>query len=397
MSTRLLNNNRVFYGVQAIGFAPFSGAGVAESTLQSGFLTASGVQSVGIDTSFNIEQVFQLGQLDIYANVENIPNVEVTVEKILDGTSLLQHLATPLTGQGSELISRYSNQRCDVAFNVYRDVLSSASGTQGNVHQCYMSGMYVSSINFNLPTDGNLTESITLVGNSKNWVQGSRIPAGIMGFRPSQPATSVPPLSGLVMRRQNVIFGTGTTSNDTFVSYLPKEIPGIDSTGFNRVYDASTLATGVYQGFGAHVSSIQISADLGRTELFELGRRGPYHRYLDFPIEVTCAIEVVDTQGDSIIAREDIGSNLSDQKIYIIIDDGTVIDLGSKNRLTSVSNSGGDTGGGNRTSTYNYSNFNAFTVTRRAGAGISLTGGSGKPDPALADDQNPFEFGELPD
>ena len=395
MSTRLLNNNRVFYGVQAIGFAPFSGVGVAANTLQSGFLMASGVQSVGIDTSFNIEQLFQLGQLDIYANVENIPNVEVTVEKVLDGTSLLQHLATPLTGQGSELISRYSNQRCDVAFNVYRDVLSSASGTDGNVHQCYMSGMYVSSINFNLPTDGNLTESITLVGNSKNWVQGSRISTGIMGFRPSQSATSAPPLSGLVMRRQNVIFGTGTTSTDTSISYLPKEIPGIDSTGFNRVYDASTLATGVYQGFGAHVSSIQISADLGRTELFELGRRGPYHRYLDFPIEVTCAIEIVDTQGDSIIARDDVGSNLSDQKIFIVIDDGTVIDLGSKNRLTSVSNSGGDTGGGNRTTTYNYSNFNALTVTRRAGAVLGLTGGgSGKPDPALAEDQNPFEFGE---
>lgn len=394
MSTRLLNNNRVFYGVQAIGFAPFSGVGTLESTLQSGFLMASGVQSVGIDTSFNVEQVFQLGQLDIYANIENIPNVEVTVEKVLDGTSLLQHLATPLTGQGSELINRYSNQRCDVAFNVYKDVFASASGTLGNVHQCYMSGMYVSSINFNLPTDGNLTESITLVGNSKNWVQGNRIPANsIMGFRPNQGATSNPPLSGLVMRRQNVVFGTGTSSSDTSISYLPKEIPGIDSTGFNRVYDASTLATGVYQGFGAHVTSIQVSADLGRTELFELGRRGPYHRYLDFPIEVTCAIEVVDTQGDSVVAREDVG-NLSDQRIYIIIDDGTVIDLGSKNRLTSVSNSGGDTGGGNRTATYNYSNFNALTVTRRTGGVLGLTGGSGKADPAVASDNNPFLFGE---
>lgn len=387
MSTRLLNNNRLFYGVQAIGFAPFSGVGTPQSALQSGFLMASGVQSVGIDTSFNVEQVFQLGQLDIYANIENIPNVEVTVEKVLDGTSLLQHLATPLTGQGSELINRYSNQRCDVAFNVYRDVLSSASGTLGNVHQCYMSGMYISSINFNLPTDGNLTESVTLVGNSKNWVQGNNIPANnIMGFRPNQGATSSPPLSGLVMRRQNVVFGTGSSVSDTNFSYLPKEIPGIDSTGFNPT-------SSTFQGFGAHVTSIQISADLGRTELFELGRRGPYHRYLDFPIEVTCAIETIDTQGDTVVAREDVG-NLSDQKIYIIIDDGTVIDLGSKNRLTSVSNSGGDTGGGNRTTTYNYSNFNALTVTRRSGIGLGLTGDSGKADPAGASDNNPFLFGE---
>jgi len=398
MSTRLLNNNRLFYAIEAIGFAPFSGVGTAQATLQSGFLMASGVQSVGIDTSFNIEQVFQLGQLDIYANMENIPNVEVTVEKVLDGTSLLQHLATPLTGQGSELLSRYSNQRCDVAFNVYRDYLSSASGTTGNLHQCYMSGMYVSSINFNLPTDGNMTESITLVGNSKNWKNGSSVGNTIMDFKPAQAQSSSPPVSGLVMRRQNIVFGTGTTSSDTTISYLPKEIPGIDSTGFNRVYDASTLATGVYAGFGAHVQSIQISADLGRTELFELGRRGPYHRYLDFPIEVTCAIEVIDTQGDSIIAREESQSNLTDQRIYLVLEDGTTIDLGNKNRLTSVNNSGGDTGGGNRTATYNYSNFNALTVTRRAGSGVlGLSAGadaSGKADPASAADQNPFSFGE---
>jgi hypothetical protein len=397
MSTRLLNNNRLFYAIEAIGFAPFSGVGTTANTLQSGFLMASGVQSVGIDTSFNIEQVFQLGQLDIYANMENIPNVEVTVEKVLDGTSLLQHLATPLTGQGSELLSRYSNQRCDVAFNVYRDYLSSASGTAGNIHQCYMSGMYVSSINFNLPTDGNMTESITLVGNSKNWKNGATVGNTIMDFKPVQGQTSAPPLSGLVMRRQNVVFGTGTTASDTNVSYLPKEIPGIDATGFNRTYAASTLATGVYEGFGAHIQSIQISADLGRTELFELGRRGPYHRYLDFPIEVTCAIEIIDTQGDSIIAREESQSNLTDQRIYLVLEDGTTIDLGSKNRLTSVNNSGGDTGGGNRTATYNYSNFNALTVTRRAGSGVLGLGPAapGKADPANASDEDPFEFGEV--
>jgi hypothetical protein len=403
MSTRLLNNNRLFYAIEAIGFAPFSGVGTTQATLQSGFLMASGVQSVGIDTSFNIEQVFQLGQLDIYANMENIPNVEVTVEKVLDGTSLLQHLATPLTGQGSELLSRYSNQRCDVAFNVYRDYLSSASGGgalatgDANIHQCYMSGMYVSSINFNLPTDGNMTESITLVGNSKNWKAGAAVGTGIMDFRPKQSQSSAPPLSGLVMRRQNLVFGTGTTESDTNVSYLPKEIPGIDATGFNRTYALSTLATGVYAGFGAHVQSIQISADLGRTELFELGRRGPYHRYLDFPIEVTCAIEIIDTQGDSIIAREEAQSNLTDQRIYLVLEDGTNIDLGSKNRLTSVNNSGGDTGGGIRTATYNYSNFNALTVTRRAGSGVLGLGPAapGKADPANASDEDPFEFGDV--
>jgi len=39
-----------------------------------------------------------------------------------------------------------------------------------------------------------------------------------------------------------------------------------------------------------------------------------------------------------------------------------VINLGAKNKLSSVSYSGGDTGGGNATITYSYSNFNEMTV-----------------------------------
>ena len=41
---------------------------------------------------------------------------------------------------------------------------------------------------------------------------------------------------------------------------------------------------------------------------------------------------------------------------------GTILDLGVKNKLSSVSYSGGDTGGGNVTVSYSYSNFNVLTV-----------------------------------
>lgn len=72
MATRLNNNNRIHYGVTAVGMA---------ATGDTAFRAVSGVQSVGIDTSFDIEQVYQLGQLAIYQNVENIPNVELTDRK----------------------------------------------------------------------------------------------------------------------------------------------------------------------------------------------------------------------------------------------------------------------------------------------------------------------------
>jgi len=381
MATRINSNNRLHYGVAAVGMAA---TGAGES-----FRAVSGVQSVGIDTSFDIEQVYQLGQLGIYANIENIPNVEVTIERVMDGTALAQHLASPTSGSGPELFSRYSNSRCNVAVNFYRDILSNASGLTGDgVHQCFMSGMYVSSIGFNLGVDGNFTETVSLVGNSKNWVNTPTV------FLPSFGTITSPP-TGFISRRQHIIFGTGATPKDPAYSALPKVIPGIDSSGWNR-YNGTGLGGISLDGYGAHVQSIQISADLGRTELFELGKRGPYHRYLDFPIEVTCAIEVIDTQGDSIIAQTESTANTSDEAIYIVTSCGTIIDLSSKNRLTSVSSSGGDTGGGNRTVTYNFVNFNSLTVTRAGTTGQIGFAPSDDLDPGNATDENPFEDGWLP-
>jgi len=40
------------------------------------------------------------------------------------------------------------------------------------------------------------------------------------------------------------------------------------------------------QTFGSHVASLQ-TADLDMEEIYELGRREPYHRYVNFPVEVT--------------------------------------------------------------------------------------------------------------
>ena len=55
-------------------------------------------------------------------------------------------------------------------------------------------------------------------------------------------------------------------------------------------------------------------------------------------------------------------SNLTDQAIYVLLSDTTSFDLGSKNKLASVSYGGGSTGGENATCTYSYSTFNALTV-----------------------------------
>jgi hypothetical protein len=334
----MANNNRVHYAIHAVGFAP-------EGT--SGYLTASGVQSVGADKDFNIEQVFQLGQLDIYANIEDIPDVELTVEKILDGSALLQHLATQ-NATATTLASRYSTERTNVIINYYDDTQDNASGTP--LGQTVASGMFVSSINLTINTDDNSTESVTLVGNDKFWAGSGELGVGIFNFLPTFSEAGEPP--DVISRREHVVMAS---------SLWPNDIPGINMSNIN------TFSGGKH---AVHIQSVDISVDLGREELRELGQRGPYHRFIELPAEVTTTIEIIEQEhGDFVNAFSDV-ENTSDQPIKVALSDGFVADLGTRNRLTSVSSTGGETGGGNRTTTYSYQNFNRLTITHPADPAI---------------------------
>ena len=77
-------NNRIYYAIQQV----VMGKPTADD------VTVHGLQSVGITTNFNLEQVFEMGQLNIYQNVEGVPDIEVTLNKVLDGYPLLYTLAT---------------------------------------------------------------------------------------------------------------------------------------------------------------------------------------------------------------------------------------------------------------------------------------------------------------
>ena len=112
---------------------------------------------------------------------------------------------------------------------------------------------------------------------------------------------------------------------------------------------------------GMHLQSISVSTDFGQENIQELGRFGPYHRYATFPIEVTSEFEVIASSGD-LISVSGSHPNLENRTIIIKDTAGTVLSLGDKNKLSSVSYSGGDTGGGNSTVSYSYSNFNVLQV-----------------------------------
>lgn len=340
-------NKRIFYAVQQAGLAPDGTTGAGSFTQTH---TIKGLQSLGMNTRFNLEQVFEMGQLDIYQNIENLPDIEITLEKVLDGHPLIYHLATS-TATSATLQGR-SSAKAAFALSIFDDTQDMASGVP--ISEVYCSGVFVSSLNYNFPVDGNFTESVTLVGNNKVWRTSGYFFTGQFDGTGSETA---PLATEGVNRRQHMIFGSGAGATK-----LPGGVGGVDGingSGYN--IDSGT-------GFAAHVQSIRVQANLGRENMNELGRKGPYHRYVTFPVEVRCDIEVITTRGDMVEATEagvlGNGNNLSDKTIFIAVQEGTTIDLGSKNKLNSANYGNANAGGrgGNATVTYSYVTFNDLTV-----------------------------------
>lgn len=374
----LSNNARIFYACQAVALEPVKPDLTASSVAKD---ILHGVQSVGINTTFNLEQVFELGQIHIYENIEGVPDVEVTLEKVLDGYPLMYHLAsaaakddTSLTTNAAKtsLVAR-SKQRCNAALAIYPETVShigdGATGANETV-EVVMSGMYISSVGYTIPVDGNATESLTLVGNHKQWnatMAGSKFTQALARTLGSGVATnsymdsprSLQPgtFYGGVQRRENVAINQ---------SILPKSINGVlNNNSEGNGWDATKKTPRV------HIQNISISCDLNRESVQELGRKSPYTRYANFPVEVTCEIEAITGSGDFINALEEgayavntenYGNNTANETIFIRLHDGTTFDLGAKNRLSSVNYTGGDAGGGNVTTTYSYSTYNALNV-----------------------------------
>jgi hypothetical protein len=385
MAYPLNTNKRVFYATQAVAVGDIGATDVADSW-QAGdsalngngkIMIAHGLQSIGITTNFNLEQIFELGQLSLYENYEEVPDIEVTFEKVLDGYSLMYHLGTvdaispTLTGRG--------NARADVRMAVGFDTKDYMStGVNTGVAELYCSGMYISSVSYNLSTEGNFTESTTFVGNDKQWLTNSDqggLLTNVNGVLSNTLSASVfgndapVGVDNSVLRRQNLVTGVnGATYGGTS---FKTEVPNILEGGSTGNLTNSVFIT---EASGPFIQSASISVDLGRENIQQLGKKAPYYRYVAFPVDVTCDIEVTATGGDNVDAAEE-AKNLLDHSIQFVLDDSTVLQLGKKNKLTSVSYGGGDAGGGNATITYSFTNSNDFAVLH-SGDPIALTAGA---------------------
>ena len=78
---------------------------------------------------------------------------------------------------------------------------------------------------------------------------------------------------------------------------------------------------------------------------------------------MTTSYEVITSIGDNIDAIGNGKANLTNRTIIIKTKGGLKIDLGTKNKLASVSFEGFDAGGGNAACTYEYTNSNHLTIT----------------------------------
>lgn len=346
-------NNRIFYATQAVQLKPQNSDGTAA---YASWLTPKGVQSVGMTTNYNLEQLFELGQIDLYDQVEETPNVEVTLNKVLDGTAPLYLVcmggSAGIAGANAAELANVANNRVNFRLGVFADTNTAATGAPRHYVDC--SGMYLSSFSFTFPVAGNATEDITLVGNNKVWNSGAGILAapgnGLTSFGITGSGTSPS-----TIRRYNVNYA------ETVLPTGNGGIPIPSGRSENRPY----------------LQSATIRSDLGREAIQEFGRFAPYYRYVNFPVEITSEFQVVAADGDAVNASDFASTagtcgttykNAVDKTIKFVVcgassSDTLTLDLGSKNKLTSVNYTGGDTGGGNVTVTYSFRTFNKFVVT----------------------------------
>lgn len=394
-------NNRILYSCQAVKIAQ-SGSIVGATGM------VHGLQSIGMTTSFNLEQAFELGQIEIYENIEGTPDIEVTLEKVIDGYPLIYLMAsTGVTGTDASGLVARSKERCDLSLGIYGeefDHVAAATDNGGKAEvEVRCTGMYISSVSYSLPVDGNCTESVTLVGNDKQWLTGAAAnginnldvtlfdgnddPMALAaGPNPAAPAAPTHTASGGIQRREDVLME---------FAVLPKSIYGAGAAAYGNGFDSTLKAPKI------HLQNVSISTDFSRDDVLELGRKTPYYRPANFPIEVSCEIEAISTSGDFVEASEvgdpelfrtrDSGNNTSEERIWIPLRCGICLDLGGKNRLSSVSYGGGDATGGNVSNTYSYTNFNDFDVTQ-LGHNSTTVMGTGGTDIPVALSGAPYDW-----
>jgi hypothetical protein len=385
-----MSNKRIFYASQSINLQPVSTGTANPINYRNpahyvkygdgdSWVVPLGLQSAGVSTTFNSEPVSQLGTLQIYAQTETSPEVEVTLSKILDGTAPLYSICTAKVDSSDDTIlssinadlTQVATNMVNVRIAVASDTGAAATGTAN--HHTLCERMYLSSVSFTFPVDGNATEEVTLVGTNKSWGSSVTLPG-------DDTATPYGTGTDAIVRRQYISV-TGTAAAATRDANERLDQSDLPESSILPSGLPKHIINGVSQ---PRLQNITINANFNRENINELGFFGPYYKYTTFPLEVTSEFEVIAVSGDLVSAndfeyRDNEGvdasafdcttkyTNLVNEEIVVKVcgittNDSLYLDLGKKNKLTSVNYTGGDTGGGNATVTYSYQTFNKLNV-----------------------------------
>ena len=294
----------------------------AGSAVVIGSTTVQGAQSMGITVNFTLEQAFQMGRLALVDNIITDGEATFSATKNLDGNPLMLGIFAGSAGTANDVGTLANNTQTITLHSNSSDSDTSASTGVSTT----LTGAYLASVGYNFPSDGWCTEEISFVSSSK-------------GFNSSS-TTSAP---------------ASTTKSVAYRHHISVSFGGTEDTTSNY-------------------TNASVNTDLARESMFKLGQLSPYYKYANFPFEVTVELTIANTavdltqvnldalpgcapQGQGSTIQVDVCdvNGSSDSAKYSVTVSGAV--------LSSVSQDGGDTGGGNASTTYTYTSYNELLVS----------------------------------
>jgi hypothetical protein len=343
----------------------------------STYRAARGLQNFNFTSEVPLQEVFQIGMLSPRVLMEDLPDINMSTEKHLDGYPLIYHLAT--TAATSPTLAGRSQAQCKIGLSIFESTQEAATGTEEVVVE--FTGCYYGNIRYSFSVDGMFTESVDFVSNDiivsddARILNTSEIARAAALSLPGQFTGDDDPL---LNKREHMMFSYTNNSLDengqildADCTVLPSEVDGISDSGTNEIQSDGARAS--------DLQSITVSASINRERKQALGSFEPVCQQIRFPVvvntEITVqprrsglasmtAIGILNTgEGD---CGDSVVRNLRNQTIRIAVCEGTRIYTGTKNKLRSQNYSGGDAGGADVTITYSYETRNDFVVLHPA-------------------------------
>jgi len=337
--------NRIYYANSALFVKKDATAGA--------YTFVRGIQSASDSFDLPADYLQQWGMVGVYEAVDGIADVTFNTEKLIDGSVPLYLSATD--GATAATLTNRSERRCVLGVGVYPSENDYVTGTPTRVIE--YSGQQVTNVSYSFTSDGPFTESVGFIGNFAEWTTaGAKY--GSIPNNPTSSGNDEPPAltacSGGVQFRENFRY-TGD-----FPTLMPSFIPGVSSSG-------TMSMTGICPN--VPIQSVNVSVDLSRDTISQLGCKTPYARIAKFPVDVTTTIEILSQSGHGLQVTEAgtilVGceyTNAPSSRIRIATTSGLIIDLGSRNKLTSITQTFPDAAGSNATYSLSFTNKSVMSV-----------------------------------